>query len=341
MVACWRKLQAESNFDVFVIAHQARTQTEFGDGLMKGIPSHLLNENERNDEALIKQLVVNKQPDVIVICGWFLKPYRKLVTSSDLQHVAKIMGMDTPWQGTLRQHLARIVLRSYLKKIDRIVVTGERSWQYASRLGFQPEKIHRGLYGIGYQQWAQLKEKREGKEWPRSFLFVGRYASEKAIDIFVPAYQQYCSIVDQPWSLVCCGTGPLRKLLTNQQGIIDRGFVQPTEMAQVWQEAGAFVLPSRFDPWPLALVEAAAAGLPIICTDACGSAVEVVRPGYNGEVVAQNSPEQLANAMVHMHERHAELPLWGHRSQQLASPYAAEIWVQRWRQICKAAARDK
>ena len=58
----------------------------------------------------------------------------------------------------------------------------------------------------------------------------------------------------------------------------DRGFVQPADQAAIWAEHGAFALASRYDPWPLVIVEACAAGLPVIHSEACGSAVELVRP---------------------------------------------------------------
>jgi len=104
-------------------------------------------------------------------------------------------------------------------------------------------------------------------------------------------------------------------------------------MLDIWRNAGAFILPSRFDPWPLALVEAAAAGLPIVCTDVCGSAVEVIRSYYNGLIIPSENPEALAKALLIIHERYEELPIWGKRSQELAAAYAADIWATRWREL--------
>jgi len=225
--------------------------------------------------------------------------------------------------------------------MDRVVVTGERSWQYAKHLGIESDRIERGLYGIDYKSWVPLWEKRSQVEWPRSFLFIGRYIPVKAIDVLVQAYQDYRERVDDPWDLVCCGQGDLKSQLAGQPGIIDRGFMQPSEMESVWQSAGAFILPSRFDPWPLAIVEAAAAGLPIICTDVCGSAVEVVRSWYNGLVIPAENSVSLTQALLTFHEHHAELPLWGKRSQELAAPYATSVWVDRWQALLQNATQSK
>ncbi|MBL1200348.1 MAG: glycosyltransferase family 4 protein [Nostoc sp. GBBB01] len=333
MAACWRALHQTLEVDVFVIAFQARTETAFSDQLMQGIPCRLLNLQERQDAALIKDLVLAQSPDVLVLCGWLHKPYRQLAFASQFQEVGLVMTMDTPWWGVWKQYLTRWVLSSYLKRIDTIVVAGERSWQYASRLGIDSANIVRGVYGIDYDAWFPLWKQRLQSQWPRSFLFVGRYVAVKSVDILVEAYQIYRSQVSDPWILICCGQGSLESTLQDKPGIENRGFLQPKEMQTVWQSAGAFILPSRFDPWPLALVEAAAAGLPIICTDVCGSAVEVIRPWYNGMIVPQENPQVLAKAMLTLHTHYHELPTWGERSQQLAAPYAANIWATRWQEL--------
>lgn len=333
MAACWRALHQLPDIDVFVVAFQARTETEFSDQLMQGIPCRLLDIQEREDANLIKHLVLSESPDVIVLCGWLHKPYQQLAFISEFQRVAIVMTMDTPWWGTWRQRLAPWFLRSYLKHINTVVVAGERSWQYALRLGIDSANIVRGVYGIDYDAWYPLWQHRSQSQWPRSFLFIGRYVPVKAVDVLVEAYQLYYSQVSNPWKLICCGKGSLETYLQSKPGIENRGFLQPSEMQEVWQSAGAFILPSRFDPWPLALVEAAAAGLPIICTDVCGSAVEVVRSWYNGLVIPKESPEALAKAMVILHKNYLELPTWGKRSQQLAAPYAANIWAIRWQEL--------
>ena len=332
MAACWRELYTLPDLDVFVLAFQARTKTAFADHIMHGIPNRLLDQRKRTDAAIIRRLVVEQSPDVVVIGGWFHHPYHSLAADGDLRNASFIMGMDTPWRGDLRQRVARWALRSYFRRMDAVVVAGDRSWQYAQRLGFAPKPIVRGLYGVDYRTWAPVAQQRSQGLWPRRFLFLGRYAAVKAIDVMTAAYRIYRNRVEDPWPLVCCGQGELAGLLL-QPGIVDRGFVQPPDLLGEWRRAGVFLLPSRYDPWPLALVEAAAAGLPILCTDACGSAVEIVRDGYNGYIVPENNVAALADGMVRIHYAYDELPTWGERSQQLAAPYSAEHWAERWRDL--------
>jgi len=340
MSACWRALTEVSGVDPFVLAFEAGQSTAFNDGLVEGIPSRLLDHEERRDAKLVRDLVAAQNPDVVVLGGWFHPPYRRLPFRRALRDVRFVMGMDTPWEGSGRQQLGRWVLRPFVRRMDRVVVTGERCWQYARRLGVPPSKIVRGLYGVDVTRLAPAWKNRKETGWPQSFLFVGRFADEKAIDVLVEGYARYRRGVDDPWPLICCGKGPMAGRLDDQHGIDNRGFVQPDNMADVWAEAGAFVLPSRFDPWPLALVEAAASGLPIVCSDACGSAVEIVRPGYNGVVVPDEDATALADGLAQVHHTYDALPEWGRRAQQFATPYSAERWADRWTRLLTAVREE-
>jgi len=333
MTACWRALAARPGIDLHVFAHGSALGNEFHNDLLAGLSHTLLDEQTRNDRRTVEQLVVAHMPDIVVTTGWWLPAYRNLVHSHRLARTKFIMGVDSPWRHEA-QILTRLRYGGSLRKFHHFFVTGERSWQYVTRLGVAPDRISRGMYGVDANAWNRVAAARPTDPWPRQFLFLGRYDHVKGIDVLSKGYRAYRNRVRDPWPLVCCGSGPERPLLTGVPGIIDRGFVQPGDLPGELAESGAFVLPSRFDPWPLALVEAAAAGLPVICTDACGSAVEVVRPFYNGMVIPNESPSALADALADMHARGDSLALWGQRSVELAAPYAAELWADRWQAAC-------
>jgi glycosyltransferase involved in cell wall biosynthesis len=130
--------------------------------------------------------------------------------------------------------------------------------------------------------------------------------------------------------LTCRGTGPEAALLGGQPGITDAGFMQPAELPQAFRDHGVFVLPSRYEPWGVVIAEAAAAGLPIICSDACGAADDLVQPGKNGIVMPAGDADALANAMQWMHDHESGLPALGGHGRGLAAAYSAQSWAERW-----------
>ena len=329
--ACWSALAQRDDVDVLFLARYSGTggDTAFGSDLMHGIPCRLLSPAEFANADLVKELVVSHAPDVVFISGWCFKSYRSLLKSEALKSCRFVMGMDTPRQYTWRQLCARFLLRSYLRRMDAVIVPGERSWQYARYLGVEERKIHRGVYGFDVKNFNLCHKRRAKQEWPKRFLFVGRYSPVKGLDVLIQAYRKYRGSVSGPWSLTCCGKGELFSLLQGEPGVTDRGFVPPAQQPEVFAEHGAFILPSRYEPWGIVLGEACASGMPVICTQACGSAVELVRPYFNGLMCATDDVDSLAEQMVWMHEHYGELPSMGEQAMAFAAPYSAEMWANR------------
>ncbi len=338
MAACWRALAATPEVELLVIAMTAPREHTFPAGLVAGLNCRLLDERERNDASLILSLVREHRPGVVYSTGWWHAPYRRLMADPSLASARKWIGIDTPWRGTLRQQVGRIAIGRYVRRMDRVFVPGERAWQYTQRLGVPEARVSRGLYGIDYDRFAPLYDRRRESPggWPRRFLFVGRYHAEKGVPTLLDAYAMYRAGVPDPWPLTCCGSGELKPLLHGRDGVEDLGFVAPADLPDVLARSGAFVLSSHFDPWPLVVVESSAAGLPVICSEACGSSVELIRPHYNGLTVPTADAPALAQAMRCVHDRVAELPEWGRRAREAASAYSTSMFAARWVQALRA-----
>ena len=340
MAACWRALSARTDVRVSIISTPCRS---FSRAVVSGLDCHIMAETEAANSAFVASWVRERRPDVVAIGGWNIPGFRALARDRALQGVPFVLCMDNPWRGTLKQWLAPFVLWPYLRRFSAVMVPGERGWQFGRHLAPRRVPIVKGVYGIDVTTLASAAmDRRRESEWPKRFLFVGRYAKVKAIDVLVAGYQRYREMVQDPWPLSCSGAGPLATLLEGQPGIRDLGFIQPRHQPAVWRDHGAFVLASRLDPWPLVIAEACAAGLPIVCSDACGSAVELVRSFYNGVTVATESVDDLAAGFAWMHAHHDLLPDMGRRSEQMAAPFSAEMWATRWVQVARnvASTRD-
>jgi glycosyltransferase involved in cell wall biosynthesis len=346
VAACWRELAAQSGLELAVICYQPETtgQTAFDNRLLASIPHTLVSKNTRNRSAAIADLVAAEHPDIVVIPGWADPAYCRLVTERRLASAQFIMAMDTPYRGDPRQWASRLLLRRFLRRLSRVVVSGERSFVYARRLGFSDREIMQGTYAYDQQLFDAAAIDRRlalANGWPRRFLYMGRYAREKAIDVLVQAYRLYRRATPSPWRLDCYGMGDLSRLLREEPGVTDHGFVQPTDQPKVLDEHGCLILPSRYEPWGVVVAEAMATGMPAICSTACGASSTLVMSYYNGLLVPPDDAPSLARAMHWIDEHRAELPEFGRRAAVMAAGCAASVWAIRWRHLFEDVIRDR
>jgi len=131
-------------------------------------------------------------------------------------------------------------------------------------------------------------------------LTVGRLSEQKQPKALIDAFQSLAGL-RADWDLVILGEGPLRPGLEKQVAAADlngRVFLpgRVGNMADWYARADLFVLNSRFEGFPNALVEAMAAGLPVVSTDCETGPRELIQHGVNGMLVAVDD----THAMTHM-----------------------------------------
>jgi UDP-glucose:(heptosyl)LPS alpha-1,3-glucosyltransferase len=121
-----------------------------------------------------------------------------------------------------------------------------------------------------------------------ALLFVGNEFRRKNLAAVIQALSRHG--MERAMLLVAGKdhSGPYRALAA-RLGVADRvRFLGPgADMPQVYAATDIFVLPSAYEALSLAMVEAAASGLPVLMTRVHG-ATEFIRPGENGDFVEPN-----------------------------------------------------
>lgn len=143
-----------------------------------------------------------------------------------------------------------------------------------------------------------------------AILCIAAHNSKKAIDVLLQALALVRSRgVDLKLTLV--GDGPLRSALelqAEQLGIADQvRFTGPLELPAVklhLQRCRLFVLPSRDEPFGIAILEAMAHGKPVIATRV-GGIPEIISHLENGLLVPPDDPQALAAAICTLHNEPA------------------------------------
>ena len=128
----------------------------------------------------------------------------------------------------------------------------------------------------------------QGKPESPLLLYVGRVSAEKQIDEIKPVLE---AIPEACLAIV--GDGPNREAL--QEHFADTktnfvGYLQGLELASAYASADAFIFPSRTETLGLVLLEAMAAGCPVVAARS-GGIPDIVTDGVNGYLFEPDDPE--------------------------------------------------
>jgi len=154
-------------------------------------------------------------------------------------------------------------------------------------------------------------------------LFLGMNFEIKRLDLVMKGMAHALKRSPEiPWKLLVAGKGNLRKyrFLAKELGIGDRvifaGPVTPVE--PYYLAADLFAMPSWMDTFGMAVLEAMAAGLPVIISQKVG-ARDLITTGENGFVLSGHpSPEEMGGVLERLSEPHLRKSI-GEMAQKKAS----------------------
>lgn len=129
-------------------------------------------------------------------------------------------------------------------------------------------------------------------------ISVGSVIPRKGYDILIKA----ASKIEENIVFIIVGGKPteeLKKLILDAKldNIYFIDFVKPEEVKLYLKASDLFVMSTRYDIWGLVVNEAMAMGLPVISTNMCVSACELVKNNCNGYIVDSESSDELAKAI--------------------------------------------
>jgi glycosyltransferase involved in cell wall biosynthesis len=213
-------------------------------------------------------------------------------------------GSLEEFQGDHSSPLIRLLKRQRamtLARAVRIVVPSRYLAEFVTRWGVDAERIKVVPNPAPAVDTAETRadlRRRLGLSGP-TFVFAGRFVRQKNLPLVVEALAQV-----EGASLVLVGEGPEAASVADaieRAGVRDRvsltGAVDRRVAVDWMRAADAAVLPSDWENFPHAAVEALAAGTPVIAT-AVGGVPEIVDSGVNGILVPAGDANAFAAAMA-------------------------------------------
>lgn len=313
---------AEKDVEVHVFHHPVNPEAPFKFDFESSRCEFYLRTDFSRSELLAK--IKNINPQAIVCSGWIDKDYVSICR--ELRPKLKtILALDNQLEKGLKPRLARERAKLlYKPAFDSAWVPGLPQVRYAESIGFQPDEIQTGFYTIDVKKWNVINGN-YSSDFPRRFVFVGRYLEFKGV---VELWEAFSQIDAQGWELYCAGNGDLYPSRRIYKGIHHIGFVQPIDLHKFVAQGGVFVLPSHKEPWGVVVHEFAAAGYPIICTENVGAASAFLKHKINGYLIKSNNIVELKDAMnkiIDMSDQ--ELFEMGRESKLLAGQIDIDGWV--------------
>ncbi len=184
---------------------------------------------------------------------------------------------------------------------------------------------------------ARSSEPRSKATGALQLAAMGRLDYQKGFDLLIDAFAQAAK--DQSnWSLVILGEGPERQRLEEQ--IHARG-LEPCirllgwvpDPSSVLRDCDAFVLSSRFEGFPNALLEAMSLGLPAIATDCASGPAEIIRNDVDGLLVPSNDIPALSAAIWRLMSDAQFRARLSTEAVQVAERFSTAKYFDRWEEV--------
>jgi 1,2-diacylglycerol 3-alpha-glucosyltransferase len=260
------------------------------------------------------------KPDVVAVNGW--NNFGSLIAANCCvrRGIPMVVMSESSRQDEPRTSWKEAIKRRIAGLYSAALVGGKPHVEYLAELGMPRERISTGYDVVDN---AYFRDKTETIRSQRSqvrkkyglpenyFLASARFVEKKNLSALISAYAQYrdrlkgTAVADPgynpcaPWDLVVLGDGPLKTnlcRLISDLRLNDHvhlpGFKPYDELPVYYAFANAFVHASASEQWGLVVNEAIASGLPVIVSNRCGCAPELVNG--NGSTFDPTNENELA-----------------------------------------------
>ena len=217
-----------------------------------------------------------------------------------------------------------------------------RVYRFAFKVVAQTEEVKKALAQKGIANVAvipnpvlpsdevdQLEPRKE-----KVLLAAGRLEYQKGFDLLLEAFSKVHEL-HPGWVVVITGSGELAaelRDLAKSLGIGNKVELTGTvrNLPAYLQQADVFVLSSRFEGFPNVLVEAMAAGKPVVAADCSSGPAEIIRHNENGLLVRKENIVELAQQLDLIMDDKVLRQRLGANARKITDVYSLHKVMQQW-----------
>ncbi|MCF2444231.1 glycosyltransferase family 4 protein [Dyadobacter sp. CY345] len=343
---CLKKDNPESTFMVVHIAlHEAsRSVMKDDENFQYDYPYQVLFNRSLDTVSFKERLPAllkafdDFKPTVLNVTGYFDYAQVLLMIYARRKGVKVVLSSESSTMDHNRSALKEKIKSWIVNRADAFFCFGKSSANYLLSLGVRESQIavrHAAVIDedIIRKNYLEAKSRiSSGLSRNRKFIYVGRLAEEKNLELLIEAYKSVSEKISaEPWDLLFVGDGPMRQTLELLSGsyLSDNrikfagGF--PWYKVPNWlADSDVLVLPSKSEPWGLVVNEAMVCGMPVLVSEKCGCAEDLVMNQKNGFTFNPERPKELEAALRSFIENPEKIELMGQESLKLVQPFSSK-----------------
>lgn len=272
------------------------------------------------------RLLFQIRPALIVTVRDYIEPLSVLLCTCRMKRILEFHCAELP--GNYQRAPLAVKLRKRLRyRCYHLVSLTERDRELRER-----------LFGTGCSDAIPNPLPLTGKPVPEArekiVLALGRFHPQKGYDRLIPAWKSVAA-KHPDWSLHLYGAGGEKERyaeMVRREGLAGRIRIQDAVQGvePLLDSASLYVLSSRYEGFPLVLLEAMQRGLPCVSVDCPSGPREIIRDGEDGFVVPDADLGALADKVNYLIEHPAERTAMGIRARENIKRYAPDAIMKQW-----------
>ena len=225
-------------------------------------------------------------PAVVIISGWYDMAAWAAWLWGALHRRPRVLWAESNRFDRPRPFYKELPKRLFVSGCDYAHVYGTMSGAYTAFLGMPSHRIVTKQAVADVRRFLDARPAEPRKPACNVLLYVGRFSREKNLPFLVRAFAALHQDRAAPRIvLALVGYGPLEGELRQLAADLHIGdliqFWGPAlqeELPHLYRKADVFILPSVSETWGLVVLEAMLSGLPVLVSEQCGCACDVVNP---------------------------------------------------------------
>jgi glycosyltransferase involved in cell wall biosynthesis len=295
---------------------------------------HLLNDDLLENLNPFKKFwqvfrfMVGYKPHVINLPGYYDMSMNMVLLCAKLMGIKVIMANDSAEDDNPNVAWKEAIKKFFVRQSNGFFCYGTLSANYIQKLGGKNILVKNNAVDNDavFDIFNESKNSTERPFAEKNFIYVGRFIPFKNLERLVRAY---LALVTDTWGLVLLGEGEeqarLEAILKDYSKA--KVYFVPGktwyEVPKYLAKAHVLVLPSYSEPWGLVVNEAMVCGKPVLVSDKCGSAIDLVQEGENGYSFSPYDQEELHQKMKLFTEMvDLERDQMGQKSAQIIAKYS-------------------